>query len=192
MSFDQDYKNASGFPQAAPNSLSRSDTVSSWNSTWDEHIVSSATEGRGEGSFVEYSDDLPNTHREYGSGAFSAHEDDSQMSDEEDSDSDDTCTECGDSPSLPPSVLNTSLHSATAVQYTGLRTRAQTRKIEQRMATGGAAPAQGKAQQESVAWRKEGKNYICNMCHETNTRKDLMKRHFRQEHPAEKSNPTGR
>jgi len=222
IGFDHDYKNASGFPQAPSNLLSRSDTVSSWNSTWDEHIVSSSGEGRNEDSFVEYSDHVFNAHCEYGLGASSANE---RMSDGEDSDSDDdTCTEYGDysdaegdndinmdseasvhvpiacrSPSLPPSVPATSSYSATAVQYTGLRTRAQTRKIEQRLrqAAGDAEPAQGKAhnknsQQESVAWRKEGKNYRCNICHETNTRKDLMKRHVRQQHPAKKSNPTGR
>jgi hypothetical protein len=89
-----DSTNACGFP--ASNLLGRSDTVSSFNSTWDEHIISSSK--RNDDSFSEYSDGLLNTRGEYGLGASLDIEDsDSQMSGGEESNSDDeTGTECGD------------------------------------------------------------------------------------------------
>lgn len=88
-----DSENASRFP--ASNLLGRSDTVSSFNSTWDEHIISSSR--KNDDSFSEYSDDPLNIHGEYGLGASLDIGDDSQMSDGEDSNSDDgSGTECGD------------------------------------------------------------------------------------------------
>lgn len=167
-----DSTNARGFP--ASNLLGRSDTVSSFNSTWNEHIISSSKIN--DDSFSEYSGGLLNTHGEYELGASLDIEDDSQMSDGEESNSDDTGTECGDylkfhaecdndinmdseasvdipiacgspSPCPSPSVLNTSSPSATSGQYMGLMTRARTRRMEQpelRQA-GDAEPAQKKA-----------------------------------------------
>jgi len=160
-----DSTNACGFPGS--NLLGRSDTVSSFNSTWDEHIISSSK--RNDDSFSECSGGLLNTHSEYGLGASLDIEDDSQMSDGEESNSDDdTGTECGDYlefhtecendinmdseasvdvpvacglPSLRPFVPNTSPPSATSGQYMGLMTRARTRRMEQP----DAEPAQKKA-----------------------------------------------
>jgi hypothetical protein len=169
-----DSENASGVP--ASNLLGRSDTVSSFNSTWDDHIISSAT--RNDDSFSEYSDDLLNTQGEYGLGASL---DDSQMSDGDESNSDDDSgTECGDDsesefhaecnndinmdseassdvpiacglPSPLPSAFNASPPSATSGQYVGLMTRARKRRMEQpelRQATGEAEPAQKKAKRK--------------------------------------------
>ena len=219
--------NAGGFP--ASKFLGRSDTVSSFNSTWDEHIISSSR--KNDDSFSEHSDDLLSAHGKSGLGASLDIEDDSQMSDGEEYDSDeDTSTECGDDPeyhtecindinmdseasvddvacglpSLLPSVLSASPpspSSATSGQYMGLMTRARTRRMEQRHATGDAEPPQTKAkratthknsQQEStysIIRHAKLKSYYCHACHQINKRKAWMVRHVRDKHTL---NPTGR
>jgi len=156
------YTDPSSLPNSPP--LRRSSTVSSFNSTWDEHIISSSKDEWDDGRFSECADDLLDRRQEYGMGASSDIGDDSQsMLDGGDSD-DDTRTECGDesefqrgpdmqmhsgvdfrnaSRSSSP-FPSTSPPSAppTPERYTGLITRSQRRKMETlelRQAAGNAA-----------------------------------------------------
>ncbi|KIM39348.1 hypothetical protein M413DRAFT_415980 [Hebeloma cylindrosporum] len=110
------------------------------------------------------------------------------------------------SPSLAPSGLSTSASSAessaTSDQYMGLLTRSRKSKVEPKDVTEDAEPPQKRAkldipraptarnensQKESTAysiiWEGKRKHYSCNTCPNTDTRKDRMMAHVRQNHP---------
>lgn len=201
-----EHKNASEDPVS--NALVRSDTVSSFNSTWDGHIISPSVEERNDRSFSEYSEELVNSYGECGLGASLDIDHGSQMSDGEGLDSDnDAATVCGDysefhaecindvnmdseasvsvpiafrlPSSPPPPRLNACASPSASNQYMGPMTRSRKIKME-------PAARNKDSQQESTAysiiWEGKRKHYSCNTCLQSDTRKDRMMAHVRQNH----------